>query len=69
MSKPLTPEGLPNELNDRFERYERLSSGTALALYEREFAWFRADEPFLTVEKAAERCAKLSLLLTQAHAA
>jgi hypothetical protein len=45
----------------------RFSRSEALALYERELAYFRADEPFLTVEKCAERCAKLSLLLTRAR--
>lgn len=38
----------------------------ALQLYERELAFFEADREFLTAEKAAERCLKLSLLLTQA---
>jgi hypothetical protein len=41
--------------------------GTALALYDRELAWYRADYPFLPLEKAAERCLKLSILLTQAQ--
>jgi hypothetical protein len=47
----------------------RISRSMALALYERELAYYRADEQYLTVEKCAERCAKLSLLLTQAQVA
>jgi hypothetical protein len=46
-----------------------MSALAARALYERELAYYRADEPFLTVEKCAERCAKLSLLLTRARVA
>jgi hypothetical protein len=37
-----------------------------MALYERELAWYRADAPFLTVEKSAQRCGRLSFLLTAA---
>jgi hypothetical protein len=48
---------------------QRISRSTALALYQRELAFYRADEPHLPVEKCAERCAKLSLLLTQAQVA
>ena len=48
---------------------QRISRSTALAVYERELAFYRADEPYLPVEKCAERCAKLSLLLTQAQIA
>lgn len=44
-----------------------VSRSAALALYERELAYYRADEPYLTVEKAAQRCAKLSMLLTHAQ--
>lgn len=44
-----------------------VSRSATLALYERELAYYRADEPYLSVEKCAERCAKLSLLLTQAQ--
>ena len=47
----------------------RLPRSAALALYERELAYYRADEQFLTVEKCAERCAKLSVLLTQVQLA
>lgn len=35
----------------------------ALALFERELAYYRADAPFLSVEKAAQRCLRLSALL------
>ena len=47
--------------------HQRFSRSDALSVYERELAWYRADEPYLTVEKAAQRCVKLSMLLTQAH--
>lgn len=33
-----------------------------------ELAYYRADEPYLTVDKCAERCMKLSVLLTAALA-
>jgi len=45
----------------------RIPHSAAMTLYEQELAYYRADEPFLTVEKCAQRCAKLSLLLTQAQ--
>lgn len=45
----------------------RFSPSAARALYDRELAFYIADAPFLTVEKCAERCAKLSMLLTQAQ--
>ena len=48
---------------------QRSSRSAALALYERELAYYRADEQYLTIEKCAERCAKLSFLLTQARVA
>lgn len=48
---------------------QRISRSAALALYERELAFYRADEQYLTVEKCAERCAKLSLLLMLARVA
>jgi hypothetical protein len=50
-----------------FTETQRFSRSAARALYDRELAFYLADAPFLTVEKCAERCAKLSLLLTQAH--
>lgn len=37
------------------------------ARYEQELAYYQADAPFLTVDKCAERCVMLSLLLTQAR--
>ena len=43
-----------------------MSRSAAMALYERELAWYRADAPFLSVEKSAQRCGRLSLLLTAA---
>ena len=46
---------------------QRFPRSAVLELYERELAYYHADEPYLTVEKCAERCAKLSLLLTQAQ--
>jgi hypothetical protein len=46
---------------------QRMSRSAALELYERELAFYRADAPFLTVEKCAERCLKLSMLLTLAQ--
>ncbi len=42
------------------------SRAQARALFERELAYYRADEPYLSVQKCAERCAKLSVLLTAA---
>ena len=36
------------------------------ARFERELAYYRADEPYLPVEKCAQRCATLSVLLTAA---
>jgi hypothetical protein len=46
----------------------RFSRSAARALYDRELAYYLADAPFLPVEKCAERCVKLSLLLTQVQA-
>lgn len=48
-----------------FTETRRFSRTAARALYDRELAFYLADAPFLSVEKCAERCAKLSLLLTQ----
>lgn len=47
-------------------QHQRFSRSAALALYERELAFYRADEAYLPVEKCAERCCKLSFLLTAA---
>lgn len=38
----------------------------ALALFERELADYRADAPYLSVEKCARRCERLSALLAAA---
>ncbi|MBX3027075.1 hypothetical protein KF840_19400 [bacterium] len=35
----------------------------AIALFERELAFYRADAPYLSVEKCAERCERLSAIL------
>ncbi len=45
----------------------RLPRSAAIALYERELAFYRADEPYLPVEKCAQRCQQLSALLAMAH--
>jgi hypothetical protein len=45
----------------------RLSRSAARALYERELAYYEADKEYLPVEKSAERCLMLSILLTQAR--
>lgn len=42
---------------------QRFSPALAQAIYERELAYYRADAPFLPIEKCAERCRRLSLLL------
>ena len=46
---------------------QRVFHSATLELYQRELDYFRADEPFLTLEKCAERCLKLSMLLPQAR--
>lgn len=51
----------------RFSDTRRFSRTAAHALYERELAYYLADAPFLPVEKCAERCVKLSMLLAQAQ--
>jgi hypothetical protein len=43
-----------------------LPSSPAYARFAQELAYYRADAPYLTVEKAAERCRTLSALLTLA---
>ncbi len=48
---------------------QRISRSAAVARYERELAFYRADEQYLTVEKCAERCTTLSLLLMLARVA
>jgi hypothetical protein len=42
------------------------SRTTLIARYEQELAYYRADAPFLPVEKCAARCANLSALLRAA---
>ena len=48
---------------------QRFPPSDALARYEQELAYYRADAPFLTIEKRAQRCAILSLLRAAALAA
>jgi hypothetical protein len=43
-----------------------LSPAAARALFLRELEYYRADMAYLPVQKAAERCLKLSVLLTVA---
>lgn len=47
---------------------QHLSPTAARALFQRELEYYRADMAYLPVQKAAERCVKLSLLLTAAVA-
>ncbi|MBI3782953.1 MAG: hypothetical protein HY270_06085 [Deltaproteobacteria bacterium] len=49
-----------------FTENRRLSASPAYARFAQELAYYRADAPYLTVEKCAERCRTLSLLLTAA---
>lgn len=49
-----------------FTENRRLSPSPAYARFAQELAYYRADAPYLTVEKCAERCRTLSLLLTAA---
>jgi len=53
-------KGLP------FTENQRIPSSPAYARFAQELAYYRADEPYLTVDKCAERCRTLSLLLTAA---
>jgi hypothetical protein len=53
-------KGLPFTGNRRF------SPSAARRRFDQELAYYRADAPYLTVEKCAERCRILSLLLTAA---
>ena len=43
-----------------------LSASPAYARFLQALAYYRADAPYLTVDKCAERCQQLSLLLTAA---
>lgn len=45
---------------------QRLSPAVARMLFQRELEYYRADMAYLPVQKAAERCLKLSVLLTVA---
>lgn len=45
---------------------QRFSPSAVRVRFEQELAYYRADAPFLTVEKCAARCAKLSALLRAA---
>jgi hypothetical protein len=47
---------------------QHFSPAAARALFRRELDYYRADVTYLSVEKAAERCLKLSALLTAAVA-
>lgn len=53
-------KGLPFTENQRF------SPSATVARFEQELAYYRADEPYLPVEKCAARCQHLSLLLAVA---
>ena len=53
-------KGLPFTENRRF------SPSAARRRFDQELTYYRADAPYLTVEKCAERCRILSLLLTAA---
>jgi hypothetical protein len=49
-----------------FTENRPLSASPAYDRFAQELAYYRADAPYLTVEKCAERCWLLSLLLTAA---
>ncbi len=49
-----------------FTENQRFPSSPAYRRFLQEFAYYRADAPHLSVEKCAERCRMLSLLLTAA---
>ena len=49
-----------------FTQDQHFSPSPAYARFVQELAYYRADAPYLTVEKCAERCRLLSLLLTAA---
>jgi hypothetical protein len=44
----------------------QFSRSAVLTRYEQELAYYRADAPYLTVEKCAERCRTLSALFAAA---
>ncbi len=49
-----------------FTENQAFSGSPAYTLFTQELAYYRADAPYLTVEKCAERCRFLSQLLTAA---
>jgi hypothetical protein len=49
-----------------FTKNQRIPPSPAYGRFAQELAYYRADEPYLTVDKCAERCRLLSLLLTAA---
>lgn len=49
---------------NRIPKTHPTRGNAAFALLERELAYYHSDAPFLSVEKAAERCQRLSELLT-----
>ena len=49
-----------------FTKIQRFSRAEVLARYQQELAYFRADEPYLPIEKSAQRIRMLSALLTAA---
>ena len=51
-----------------FTETQAFSTSPVYARFLQELAYYRADAPYLTVEKCAERCRILSLLLTLAAA-
>ena len=51
-----------------FTESQRFSRSAVRRCLDQELAYYRADAPYLTVEKCAARCLKLSELLTAALA-
>jgi hypothetical protein len=49
-----------------FTKNQHIPPSPAYARFAQELAYYRADEPYLTVDKCAERWRTLSLLLTAA---
>jgi hypothetical protein len=49
-----------------FAKSHAFSASPAFRQFAQELAYYRADEPYLPVDKCAERCRKLSALLTLA---
>jgi hypothetical protein len=61
-------DGARRTLPSLLTETQRFPRSAALARYEQELAYYRADAPFLSVEKSAARCATLSALLAVAVA-